>query len=289
MTHHTMSLSSEDNQIYVSIDRVNKVLVKDQYTTRKILLEQHGRLSEYDELMTRDCRHLTYAKHFEKHVKKDTPYPISGYSVTIEFACYNKDVNLWKGCESFCGGPHPYCSKQVAILTPVKEEKPESDRDDLFEEAAGITVRFQQGSTSLIQRKLKLGYNRAGRLIDQLEAAGIIDAFQDSKIRQVIIKDERSLELLFGFLPVESADNATAFNNAMKTFEACNWPEDYKQENGNELEELRQWKKEQMEVWMPVIDYCQNNKIPGLKVGQSISEFVLHLLRNRNSSPIQVN
>ncbi len=69
-----------------------------------------------------------------------------------------------------------------------------ADRDELFEDAARIVVATQQGSTSLIQRKLKLGYNRAGRIIDQLEAAGIVGAFEGSKAREVLIKDEMSLE-----------------------------------------------------------------------------------------------
>jgi len=71
-----------------------------------------------------------------------------------------------------------------------------SDRDALFEEAAKLIVAHQQGSTSLIQRKLKLGYNRAGRIIDQLEAAGIVGSFEGSKARQVLIPDEYSLEQL---------------------------------------------------------------------------------------------
>jgi S-DNA-T family DNA segregation ATPase FtsK/SpoIIIE len=54
----------------------------------------------------------------------------------------------------------------------------------------------QQGSTSLIQRKLKLGYNRAGRLIDQLEAAGVVGPFEGSKAREVLITDEYALEQL---------------------------------------------------------------------------------------------
>ncbi|MFM7856639.1 MAG: DNA translocase FtsK, partial [Flammeovirgaceae bacterium] len=71
-----------------------------------------------------------------------------------------------------------------------------SERDSLFEEAARLIVTHQQGSTSLIQRKLKLGYNRAGRLIDQLEAAKIVGPFEGSKAREVLIKDETSLEQL---------------------------------------------------------------------------------------------
>jgi S-DNA-T family DNA segregation ATPase FtsK/SpoIIIE len=75
-----------------------------------------------------------------------------------------------------------------------------SDRDALFEEAAKLIVMHQQGSTSLIQRKLKLGYNRAGRLIDQLEAAGIVGPFEGSKAREVLVKDEMSLEQLLNAL-----------------------------------------------------------------------------------------
>lgn len=69
-----------------------------------------------------------------------------------------------------------------------------ADRDQLFEEAARLIVMHQQGSTSLIQRKLKLGYNRAGRIIDQLEAAGIVGPFEGSKAREVLYPDEYSLE-----------------------------------------------------------------------------------------------
>jgi len=67
-------------------------------------------------------------------------------------------------------------------------------RDELFEEAASLIVSTQQGSTSHIQRKLSIGYNRAGRIIDQLEAAGIVGPFEGSKARQVLIQDELSLE-----------------------------------------------------------------------------------------------
>ena len=68
------------------------------------------------------------------------------------------------------------------------------ERDQLFEEAARIVIQHQSGSTSLIQRKLKLGYNRAGRIIDQLESIGIVGPFEGSKARKVLIKDDVSLE-----------------------------------------------------------------------------------------------
>ncbi|MEN8137660.1 MAG: DNA translocase FtsK [Bacteroidota bacterium] len=70
------------------------------------------------------------------------------------------------------------------------------DRDPKFDEAARLIVNAQQGSASLLQRKLKLGYNRAGRIVDQLEAAGIIGPFEGSKARQVLIPDEASLQQL---------------------------------------------------------------------------------------------
>lgn len=68
------------------------------------------------------------------------------------------------------------------------------NRDAMFEDAARLIVMHQQGSTSLIQRKMKLGYNRAGRIIDQLEAAGIVGPFEGSKAREVLIQDEYALE-----------------------------------------------------------------------------------------------
>ncbi|WP_298517726.1 DNA translocase FtsK [uncultured Kordia sp.] len=71
-----------------------------------------------------------------------------------------------------------------------------SDRDKLFRQAAEVIVIAQQGSASLLQRKLKLGYNRAGRLIDQLEAAGIVGQFEGSKARQVLVPDILALEQL---------------------------------------------------------------------------------------------
>ena len=73
-------------------------------------------------------------------------------------------------------------------------------RDDLFEDAARLVVSHQQGSTSLIQRKFSIGYNRAGRIIDQLEAAGIVGPFEGSKARQVLIQDDLSLEHVFNGL-----------------------------------------------------------------------------------------
>ena len=88
---------------------------------------------------------------------------------------------------------------QAHILPEYKGEESSKldididDRDALFNEAAEIIVTAQQGSASLLQRKLKLGYNRAGRLIDQMESAGIVGPFEGSKPRQVLITDLTSL------------------------------------------------------------------------------------------------
>ncbi len=103
-----------------------------------------------------------------------------------------------KICE-FIGNQRGYPS---AFLLPEyvdensenKMEIDEGDRDSLFNEAARIVVNHQQGSASLLQRKLKLGYNRAGRIVDQLEAAGIIGPFEGSKAREVLVKDILTLD-----------------------------------------------------------------------------------------------
>ncbi|MEL7340473.1 MAG: DNA translocase FtsK, partial [Bacteroidota bacterium] len=68
------------------------------------------------------------------------------------------------------------------------------EKDQMFEEAARMIVRYQMGSASLLQRKLKLGYNRAGRIIDQLERVGIVGPHSGSKARDVLITDEAELE-----------------------------------------------------------------------------------------------
>ena len=104
----------------------------------------------------------------------------------------------------FIGEQRGYPS--AMMLKPVEEEGgtgPAVDldkRDDKFEEAARLVVQHQQGSTSLIQRKLSLGYNRAGRIVDQLEAAGILGPFEGSKARQVLVQDEFSLEQILSNL-----------------------------------------------------------------------------------------
>jgi DNA segregation ATPase FtsK/SpoIIIE-like protein len=84
----------------------------------------------------------------------------------------------------------------LILVFSVKEMPNLVELLQLFREAAEIIVTAQQGSASLLQRKLKLGYNRAGRLIDQLEAAGIVGGFEGSKARQVLIPDFVALDQL---------------------------------------------------------------------------------------------
>jgi S-DNA-T family DNA segregation ATPase FtsK/SpoIIIE len=99
----------------------------------------------------------------------------------------------------FIGEQHGYT--QAFLLPEYVDEKDfegkdfdVNDKDALFEDAARLIVSSQSGSTSLLQRRMKLGYNRAGRLMDQLEAAGIVGASQGSKVRDVLIKTDADLQ-----------------------------------------------------------------------------------------------
>jgi len=122
---------------------------------------------------------------------------VSG-SEPIRLQCAFVDGPEIEELTDFIGQQRGYPS--ALMLNPVEDETgngPDVDldkRDDKFEEAARLVVQHQQGSTSLIQRKLSLGYNRAGRIVDQLEAAGVLGPFEGSKARQVLVQDEFSLE-----------------------------------------------------------------------------------------------
>ena len=123
----------------------------------------------------------------------------SNGSELIRLQCPFVDTPEVDTITAFIGNQRGYPSAHV--LPEVREDFDgestnfdPNDKDDLFEEAARIVVQHQQGSTSLIQRRLKVGYNRAGRLIDQLEATNIVGPFEGSKARQVLIPDEYALE-----------------------------------------------------------------------------------------------
>lgn len=117
----------------------------------------------------------------------------------IRLQCPFVDTPEVERITEFIGNQRGYSS--AFILPEFKGEEDSgredfdpNERDALFEDAARLVVMTQQGSTSLIQRKLKLGYNRAGRLVDQLEQAGILGPFEGAKARKVLIPDEISLE-----------------------------------------------------------------------------------------------
>jgi len=122
-------------------------------------------------------------------------------SELIRLQCPFVDTPEVESVTSFIGDQRGYA--EAHKLPEYIDEEAEgldeldpAERDSFFEEAARIVVSHQQGSASLLQRKLKLGYNRAGRIVDQLEAAGIIGPFKGSKAREVLIKDPASLEQL---------------------------------------------------------------------------------------------
>lgn len=118
----------------------------------------------------------------------------------IRIQCAFVDTPEVEKITEFIGNQRAYPS---AFLLPEyvgedgesgKEEIDLSERDKMFDDAAKLVVQFQQGSASFLQRKLKLGYNRAGRIVDQLEAAGIIGPFEGSKAREVLVKDMGQLD-----------------------------------------------------------------------------------------------
>ncbi len=117
----------------------------------------------------------------------------------IRIQCAFVDTPEVEQITAFIGNQRGY--PDALLLPEVPTEEGEGgadlelgDRDSMFEEAARVVVQTQQGSTSMIQRKLKLGYNRAGRIVDQLEAAGILGAFEGSKARKVLVPTEAALD-----------------------------------------------------------------------------------------------
>lgn len=118
----------------------------------------------------------------------------------IRLQCAFVDTPEVEKVAEFIGLQRAY--PQAFLLPEYEDENDEnsvaqidlSERDKLFEEAARLVVQFQQGSVSFLQRKLKIGFNRAGRLVDELEKAGIVGKFEGSKQRDVLVKDMAHLD-----------------------------------------------------------------------------------------------
>jgi DNA segregation ATPase FtsK/SpoIIIE-like protein len=151
---------------------------------------------------------VVHAAEVPTPISRDWPH--QGIFGTFDRAALQRGMQVYKGVCAGCHGLKYVAFRNLASLGYGEEEiraiaadywvidGPDdfdpNDRDELFVEAARIIVQTQQGSTFLLQRKLKLGYNRAGRIIDQLEAAGIVGPFEGSKAREVKVHDEMSLE-----------------------------------------------------------------------------------------------
>jgi S-DNA-T family DNA segregation ATPase FtsK/SpoIIIE len=99
------------------------------------------------------------------------------------------------------GYAQPFMLPSIAERKQTGSGPGGGDRDELFEEAARLIVRHQQGSVSLLQRRLKVGYSRAARLVDELEAAGVVGPFDGSKAREVLVESEGDLEHILGSGP----------------------------------------------------------------------------------------
>jgi S-DNA-T family DNA segregation ATPase FtsK/SpoIIIE len=94
------------------------------------------------------------------------------------------------------GYAKPFTLPSVVEKKRNAESEGDGSRDELFEEAARLIVRHQQGSVSLLQRRLKVGYSRAARLVDELEAAGVVGPFDGSKAREVLVESESDLDTI---------------------------------------------------------------------------------------------
>ena len=145
-----------------------------------------------------DSRTIMDAKGAEQLIGMGDMLISTGNEITRLQCAFIDTPEVEKICE-FIGSQRAY--PDAHILPEFEGETEGSgtkadldDRDDMFDQAALLVVKHQSGSTSLIQRKLRLGYNRAGRIIDQLEAAEIVGPFEGSKARKVLIKDEVTLD-----------------------------------------------------------------------------------------------
>jgi len=124
---------------------------------------------------------------------------VSSGSEPVRLQCAFIDTPEIEALTEFIGSQQGYADamhlpEYIADTEAGEQEVDLRRRDPMFDDAARLVVQHQQGSTSLIQRKLSIGYNRAGRIIDQLEAAGIVGPFEGSRARDVLISDLTTLE-----------------------------------------------------------------------------------------------
>ena len=194
--HYLAKLPESEDAIIIDNDKVINTL-------NSLCMEMDKRYELLKDAMTRNIKEYN-TKFISRKLNPENGHTFLPYIVLVidEFA----DLIMTAGKEverlsEFIGSQMGY---------PTAYELPEyskddsgsssdisiEDRDSMFNEAARVIVSNQQGSASLLQRKLKLGYNRAGRLIDQMEDAGIVGPFEGSKPRQVLISDLNSLETI---------------------------------------------------------------------------------------------
>jgi S-DNA-T family DNA segregation ATPase FtsK/SpoIIIE len=129
----------------------------------------------------------------------DMLYLPPGVGKPIRIQCPFISADEVEKLADFIGGQKGFSRQFEMPSVNTKKSKSYSDsdeRDELFEEAARIIVRYQQGSVSLLQRKLKIGYARAARIVDELESANIVGAFDGSKAREVLVDSEALLDQL---------------------------------------------------------------------------------------------
>jgi len=134
----------------------------------------------------------------------DMLFTLSGKQPLRVHGCYvseeetSKVVDFWKAKAQAAGASFvPPLATDAAVVEHEEEEGLDGEGefdDELINQAAKLVITHQQGSTSLLQRRLKVGYSRAGRLMDQLETIGVVGPFQGSKAREVLVDDRWLLE-----------------------------------------------------------------------------------------------
>jgi predicted transcriptional regulator len=204
------NMVERQNYVLFSLTTI-KIVKQDGVTNNAITLGIFGQiilLKKYDK-ESKEFVDNTGFNGAESYVTTDTAAPVtspiennqsSNQKIPDNIASEDDATHADGDIVDFIGEQRAYPTAYILPEIQTDEGKggggdfDSSDRDSMFEDAARIIVQNQVGSTSMIQRKLKIGYNRAGRLMDQLEDAGIVGGNNGSKARQVLITDEYSLE-----------------------------------------------------------------------------------------------